>query len=52
MLTPHKEPTSTAIAPYKGNKSFLDLVVGGTPKKTPQESKEEKLKSKLKDLSK
>ncbi len=33
MLTPQKEPTSTAITPYKENRSLLDFVLGGTPQK-------------------
>ncbi len=32
MLTPQKEPTSTAITPYKEKQSTLDFLIGGTPK--------------------
>ncbi len=38
MKKPSKEPTkSTAIVPYRENKSLLDCVMGGIPIKTPQE---------------
>ena len=54
MMTPNKEPISTAITPYKGNKSLLDFVVGGSPAKTKtaQDIKEEKMKVRLSDLKK
>jgi hypothetical protein len=53
MMTPAKETKSTAIVPYKENKSFLDFVVGGTPQKlkTPKQHLE-KEKERLKELSK
>ena len=49
MMTPSKDTTSTAITPYKGNKSLLDFVVGGTPKK---QTREEIEKQKLIELQK
>ncbi len=42
MITPQKESKSTEIVPYKGPQSILDFLIGGTPKKTPQELKEKK----------
>ena len=48
MMTPQKEPTSTAITPYKENRSLLDFVMGGTPQKTTQQLKNEKDISRIK----
>ncbi len=50
MLTPNKEPTSTAITPYKENKSFLDFVMGGTRQKTAQQLKTENDVKRIKEL--
>ena len=54
MMTPNKEPISTAIIPYRENKSLLDFVAGGSPAKTKstQDIKEEKLKARLSELKK
>jgi len=54
MMTPSKGPTSTALTPYKENKSFLDFVMGGTPQrpKTEQEMKHEKKVNRLKEIKK
>ena len=50
MMTPSKEPTSTAITPYKGPQSTLDFLLGGTPQKTEQQLKTEKKVKRLKEL--
>jgi hypothetical protein len=50
MLTPQKEPTSTAITSYKERQSTLDFLMGETPKKTPQQLKTEKNVQRLKEL--
>jgi len=54
MITPQKEPKLPALTPVKENRSMLDFVLGGTPQKqkSAQEIKEEKRKSRLKELSK
>jgi hypothetical protein len=54
MMTPNKDDTSTAIIPYRENKSFLDFVMGGSPAKTKtaQDLKEEKMKARLTELNK
>ena len=53
MMTPSKTK-STAIIPYRENKSFLDFVMGGSPAKTKtaQDLKEEKMKARLTELNK
>jgi hypothetical protein len=50
MMTPQKEPTSTAITPYKERQSIVDFLLGGTPKKTPQQLKTENNVKRLKEL--
>ena len=52
MMTPNKDAKSTAIIPYKENKSLLDFAIGGSPAKikTQQEIKEEKMKARLSEL--
>jgi hypothetical protein len=53
MMTPQKEKESTAIVPFKENKSMLDFVIGGaTPKrlKTPGQQLD-KARERLKELS-
>ena len=50
MMTPSKEPTSTAITPYKERQSIVDFLMGGTPQKTPQQLKTEKNVKRLKEL--
>ena len=54
MMTPNKDAKSTAIIPYRENKSFLDFAIGGSPAKikTQQEIKEEKMKARLTELKK
>ena len=52
MLTPQKERKSTALTPYKGQQSTLDFLIGGTPQKTPQQSKQEKKIARIKELKK
>ena len=42
MMTPQTEIKSTALTPYKENKSFLDFLIGGTPQKTKKQSQTEK----------
>jgi len=51
MVTPSKEPYSTALTPYK-EKSFLDFVDFVSPKKTEQEIKHEKKVNRLKEIKK
>jgi hypothetical protein len=50
MLTPSKERKSTALTPYKGQQSTLDFLIGGTPQKTPQQSKVEKQIKRLNEM--
>lgn len=50
MMTPSK-PTSTAIVPYRENKSLLEFVAGGTPQK-PKPTKEDIKKQRLQELQK
>ncbi len=53
MMTPQKEKESTAIVPFKENKSMLDFVIGGaTPKrlKTPGQQLD-RARERLKELS-
>ena len=54
MMTPNKDKTSTAIIPYRENKSLLDFAIGGSPAKTKtaQDLKEEKMKVRLSELKK
>ena len=54
MMTPQKESTSSAIIPYRENRSLLDFAIGGTPQKikTIQDIKEEKMKNRLMELTK
>jgi hypothetical protein len=53
MMTPSKEPTtSTAITPYRENRSFLDFLMEGTPQKTEQQLKTEKNVKRLKEFKK
>jgi len=54
MMTPNKDAKSTAIIPYRENKSLLDFAIGGTPAKikTQQDIKEEKMKARLSELKK
>ncbi len=43
MMTPSNEPTtSTAITPYRENRSLLDFVMGGTPQETEHHLNTEK----------
>jgi hypothetical protein len=53
-MTPKKDAKSTAIIPYRENKSLLDFVMGGTPQrpKTEQEMKREKKVNRLKEIKK
>ena len=51
MMTPSKEPTSTAITPYKGQQSTLEFLMGGTPQKT-KPTQEDKKKARLTELKK
>ena len=37
MMTPKKDAKSTAIIPYRENKSLLDFVMGGTPQRPKTE---------------
>ena len=50
MMTPNKEPISTAITPYRENKSFLDFVMGGSSHKTEQQLKTDMKVKRLKEL--
>ena len=51
MLTPQKEPISTAITPYKEKQSTLDFLIGGTPQK-PKPTKEDIKKARIIELQK
>ena len=54
MMTPSKDTSSTAIIPYRENRSLLDFAIGGSPAKikTAQEIKEDKMKARLTELKK
>ena len=50
MMTPQKEPITTALTPYRENRSLLDFAIGGTPQKTAQQIKAEKDIKRIKEI--
>ena len=50
MMTPQKEPITTALTPYRENRSLLDFAIGGTPQKTEEQLKTEKKINRLKEI--
>ena len=46
MMTPQKEPTSTAITPYKENKKFIRFCNGRNTTKTKNRTRHKRTKKK------